>query len=263
MPSQPHHQAAYLDGIAIPLRISSAPTLAPGPSQILIKTAAVAINPVDWKMQDTGRALSAYPFILGRDLAGHVVAVGRDVETLQPGARVLAQSLSLSTKKLEEGTFQEYVLADVKSTASISDAMSYEQACVLPLAVATSASALFSPTGLNLPLPEHGAQPRGTGAVLIWGGSSSVGCAGIQLAVAAGCEVYTTCSKKNFGLVEALGARKVFDYRSPSVVGDIVAELQELTKVVGVFDGESKVLPPSSVLGNLVGGLPSHGNLFT
>jgi len=96
--------------------------------------------------------------------------------------------------------------------------------CVLPLAVATSASALFSPGGLDLPLPEHSARPRATGAVLIWGGSSSVGCAGIQLAVAAGCEVYATCSKRNFGLVKALGVKKVLDYRSPSVVGDVVGK---------------------------------------
>jgi hypothetical protein len=62
-----------------------------------------------------------------------------------------------------------------------------------------------------------------------------VGCAGTQLAVPAGCEVYATCSKKNFGLVEALEVKKVFNYRPPSVVGDVVAELGKATKVVGLI----------------------------
>jgi NADPH:quinone reductase-like Zn-dependent oxidoreductase len=71
------------------------------------------------------------------------------------------QSLSLNSQKLEEGTFQEYVLAGVKSTAGIPDAMNYEQACVLPLAVATSASALFSPGGLDMPLSSIVRSPVG------------------------------------------------------------------------------------------------------
>lgn len=242
------HQATYLDGIAKPLRIGSAPTPSPGPNQVLIKAKAVAINPVDWKIQDLGLSVTKFPFVLGRDVAGSVVAVGADVRTLQAGSRVLAHSQSLSTKKNDEGTFQEYVLAGAKSTAQIPDDMSYEHASVLPLAISTSAAGLFSPSGLGLPLPSHSPQPGGGIAVLIWGGSSSVGCVGIQLAVAAGIDVYTTCSKRNFGLVEALGAKKVFDYSSPSVVDDIVAELQKVAEVGGVFDGELKILSPSPMV---------------
>lgn len=57
----------------------------------------------------------------------------------------------------------------------------------------------------------------------------------IQLAVAAGYSVITTASPKNFEYVKKLGASEVFDYRSPTVVEDLVAAFQE-KKTIGAFD---------------------------
>jgi hypothetical protein len=51
----------------------------------------------------------------------------------------------------------------------------------------------------------------------------------IPLAVAAGYEVFTTASPKNFGYVKALGASQVFDYRSKTVVNDIIWALKDKT----------------------------------
>ena len=61
---------------------------------------------------------------------------------------------------------------------------------------------------------------------MVWGGSTSVGCNAIQLAVAAGYGVITTCSPRNFEKMARLGARAAFDYNSPTVVADIVAALR-------------------------------------
>ena len=58
--------------------------------------------------------------------------------------------------------------------------------------------------------------------LLIWGGSTSVGSNAIQLAVAAGYEVITTCSPKNFEYVKRLGASQAFDYNSKTVVNDLI-----------------------------------------
>lgn len=58
--------------------------------------------------------------------------------------------------------------------------------------------------------------------VLIWGGSTSVGSCAIQLAVAAGYEVVTTASPRNFDYVRQLGASEVFDYRDAAVVDTLV-----------------------------------------
>ena len=84
-------------------------------------------------------------------------------------------------------------------------------------------------------LSTHHGSPRPTGqAVLVWGGSTSVGSNAIQLAVAAGYEVITTCSPKNFDYVKRLGASQAFDYRGNAVVGEIVAALKG-KKLAGAF----------------------------
>ena len=58
--------------------------------------------------------------------------------------------------------------------------------------------------------------------LLVWGGSTSVGSNAIQLAVAAGYEVITTCSPRNFEYVKRLGASQAFDYNSKTIVDDLV-----------------------------------------
>lgn len=49
-----------------------------------------------------------------------------------------------------------------------------------------------------------------------------MGCNAIQLAVAAGYEVVSTSSPKNFDLLRSLGATEVFDYNDPCSVDKIV-----------------------------------------
>ena len=57
----------------------------------------------------------------------------------------------------------------------------------------------------------------------------SVGSNAIQLAAAAGYEVITTASPRNFEYVQSLGAAQAFDYNSPGVVPDIIAALEGRT----------------------------------
>lgn len=51
----------------------------------------------------------------------------------------------------------------------------------------------------------------------------------IQLAAAAGYEVVTTASPRNFDFVRKLGAGQVFDHHSPTVVDDVLRALQGTT----------------------------------
>lgn len=62
--------------------------------------------------------------------------------------------------------------------------------------------------------------------LLIYGGSTATGMAGIQLAKLSGLTVITTCSPHNFDLMKRLGADAVFDYKSPTCG----AEIKQLTK---------------------------------
>ncbi|KAF2158796.1 hypothetical protein M409DRAFT_38088, partial [Zasmidium cellare ATCC 36951] len=71
--------------------------------------------------------------------------------------------------------------------------------------------------------------------VLVWGGSSSVGCVAIQMAVAAGYEVFATASPRNHELCKSLGAATVFDYGKAEVEAEMLAALQG-KQVAGALD---------------------------
>lgn len=60
----------------------------PGPGEILVKIHATALNPVDWKIQASGRFYDKYPAVLGLDSAGTVEEVGEGVSIFKQGDRV-------------------------------------------------------------------------------------------------------------------------------------------------------------------------------
>lgn len=48
-----------------PLKVDHAPMPSPGADEVVIKNKAVAVNPVDWKIQDSGLFIQSYPNVLG------------------------------------------------------------------------------------------------------------------------------------------------------------------------------------------------------
>ncbi|KAI9835646.1 MAG: hypothetical protein M1838_005236 [Thelocarpon superellum] len=238
MPSvKPSNFAAFLTGSKVhPLEVRSAPYTSPSAHQIVVKNAVVAVNPVDWIKQDIGEFLYGwikYPFVLGYDVAGEVVEAGSAVTRFKAGDRVVGLSVGMEEKintSVQSG-FQNYTVLLDHMVAPIPDAISYENAVVIPLGLSTAASGLFQKDQLALELPTVPARaPSSIGKTLIvWGGATSVGCNAIQLAVAAGYQVVTTASPKNFDLVKKLGASQAFDYRSKTVVSDMIAALQGQT----------------------------------
>ncbi|PYH40728.1 zinc-binding alcohol dehydrogenase family protein [Aspergillus saccharolyticus JOP 1030-1] len=214
-----------------PFEVRSAPYTQPGEGEVVIRTHAVAINPIDWTLQGQGTSLMyqwlTYPNILGTDVAGEVVEVGQKVSTLRIGDRILGKACGTDEKinSHTQGGFQLYVVLAAHMVCPIPTGMSYEAAAVLPLGVCTAACGLFEPDQLNLQPPRADPAPTGQ-TVIIWGGASSVGSCAIQLARAAGYKVFATASPKNFAFVTELGATRVFDYRSPTVVADMIAACQ-------------------------------------
>jgi NADPH:quinone reductase-like Zn-dependent oxidoreductase len=227
MSSHPSNQAAWLTADkATPLEIKEAPYPVPEPNEIVIQPRAVAINPVDTATQTRGTNLFpwlTYPRTLGMDLAGTVVEVGSAVSRFKAGDRVLAHPDVLS--KNAAGAFQMFVVAQENMAAHFPENASFEQACVLPACLSTAACGLFQKDYLGLEYPTVPPTPKGK-TLLVWGGSTSVGCNGIQLGAAAGYEVVTTCSPHNFEYVKKLGASYTFDYKSPTVVEDILEVLK-------------------------------------
>ena len=164
-----------------------------------------------------------YPFIFGFDAAGEVVEVGPGVTRFKVGQRVIGHTTGTdqTNNSPAHGAFQIYTVLLVNASSPIPSTLSYESAAVLPLGVSTAACGLFQKDQLGLQYPSTSPKPTGK-TLLVWGGSTSVGCNAIQLAVAAGYEVITTCSPKNFAFVKKLGASQAFDYNSKTVITDLI-----------------------------------------
>lgn len=84
-----NNQAAWIPNAKEQLKVDSAPYSRPDADEVVIKNGALAINPVEWKVQDSGMFIKNWPNILGCDVAGEVVEVGSDVKNVQKGQRVL------------------------------------------------------------------------------------------------------------------------------------------------------------------------------
>lgn len=214
------------------MTISEAPYYSPGPNELVIKTEAVAINPADVLLQTTGMLITEYPTILGCDAAGVVEEVGADLAaSFKRGDRVIGQTGPIEHSKYS--AFQEYVVLKSPMLCKVPANVAFTDAVVLPLGVTTAASCLFGEGVLNLQLPST--DPKAGKVLLIWGASSSVGFCGLQLAVAAGHEVFAIASSRNHELLKSVGAAQCFDYRSETLTADIVKALAG-KELIGAMD---------------------------
>ncbi|OOF91851.1 hypothetical protein ASPCADRAFT_56526 [Aspergillus carbonarius ITEM 5010] len=205
-----NNAAAWLSAAkAHPFQVKEAPLWKPEENEVLVRNHAVAINPVDSSLQSRAWWPMNYPTMLGQDVAGEVIAVGPNVTRFKPGDRILGHAVGMATKRNQDNAFQAHTIVQVNMASELPDHIPYENAAVLPLAFSTACCGLFQ--------------------------DDCVGSNAIQLAVAAGHEVITTASPKNFDYVKKLGATQVLDYSSPTVTEDLVQALQGKT-LAGVMD---------------------------
>ncbi|USW54060.1 Putative GroES-like superfamily, alcohol dehydrogenase-like, NAD(P)-binding domain superfamily [Septoria linicola] len=240
MPGAGGNQAAWIDKEPRnPLRVGPADTPTAGDGEIVVKNHAIAINPVDWKIQDYGIFVQQFPFILGTDVAGEVVEVGSNVTRFKKGDRVLGHAISLGNQKSQHGGFQLYTAIDESFAAPIPSKLSFTEATVLPLAISTAGQGLYDEREkgfLGLPYPSLEPQPCNK-TIVVWGGSSSVGALAIQLATASGAKVVAVASKHNHAFVKKLGAVAAVDYNDPTIVDDVVKGIQTAGgEFAGVYD---------------------------
>lgn len=156
----------------------SIPALKAG--HILVKVAAVALNPIDWMKVDSFPAPDS---ILGCDYAGTVEAIGEnvDLEQFKEGDRVCGYILGGNRLKPDEGAFADYALAQADVQQHIPDDMSFEEAAALGAGILSAFMGLFLKLGLKKPSAEEPLPGQGE-HVLIYGGSSASGALAIQLA---------------------------------------------------------------------------------
>ncbi|KAK7699106.1 hypothetical protein SLS64_011883 [Diaporthe eres] len=228
------NQGAYLPAArANPLSVGLVDYPSVGDGEIIVKVAAAAVNPMDWFVQIMGEKLFSwlkYPYTPGSDVAGVVVEVGPGVTRFKKGDRVVSLAAGFKSRN---GGFQTYCALSTGLSSPIPEDLDFAKAAVLPLGLVTAAAGLFQKDHLGLDHPKVGGAPPNGKTVLIWAGSSSVGSNAIQLAAAAGYEVFTTSSPKNFDYCERLGASRVFDYKSETIKEDLIRAFEGKTSAGG------------------------------
>lgn len=194
-----------------------------GPSEVAIKVTATAINPIDWKIRDQATLLGDseenYPAVLGSDAAGEIVAVGSDITGFTVGDRVFFQGI---LTRYDNCTFQQYCKMPAELVSHTPESISDEQAAGVQLALMAVVTGFYHKTGHALaPGPwevEKGGREYGKGkAIVILGGSSSVGQYAIQMARLSGFErIVTNSSASHIDHLKSLGASVVLDRKTQS-----------------------------------------------
>ena len=229
------NQAAVLKEPKAQLTIEDRPISKPSANELLVKNTAFATNPVDWKMQSFGHLIESYPTTLGSDIAGTVEAVGSGVTHFKQGDRVAGFADVLASKNPDNGAFQQYTILKDSGAARLPDSISFEEGSILPMSIATAAVGVF--LAMEIPRPPA----KQSGGFLVWGASSSVGTAVVQIAKSLGYIVYGVCSPRHSDYVKKLGAQETFDHNSLSVVKDITQALKASNQhVVMAYDAISE-----------------------
>lgn len=247
--------SAFLDAPNTPLRIASSPIPEPGPNDIIVRNHAVAVNTID-PAQAAGFNVKQYPTVLGHDLAGEVFAAGANVTKFQRGDRVIGHAWQFSTGEAADGAFSLYSRVPARNAAILPDHITYTDGAVLPLALDTAAAGFYQSTHLDLDLPKADAEQKENAhkVVVVYGGSSSVGAAAIQLASNAGYRVLATSSTANFEVCRECGASEVFDYKSGTIAKDIAHAVGSdqfvgLYNAIGIPESFDVVTPIMEALG--------------
>ena len=173
----------------------------PGRGDVLVQVGAASVHPGDYFVMTGEPYVVRLVFglrrprhgIPGRDLAGVVAAVGKDVIALRPGDEVFGWSTA--------GTLAEYACVPADHLVSVPASVSVVDAAAVPTSALTALQALRKIANV---------QPGQT--VLVTGASGGVGSFAVQIAKAFGAEVTGVCSTRNVELVRSLGADHVLDY---------------------------------------------------
>lgn len=150
------------------------------PGWLLVRNAAVALNPCDFKMA----ARFPTPGLKdGVDFAGTVVAIGSEGTEFTVGDRVFGCVTGNKQDDPESGSFSEYVKIEIIYALKIPAGVSFETAMAFnPACISTIALALHQ--CLKMPttpdeVTVYAAKKSDT--VLVYGGSSSIGLLAIQM----------------------------------------------------------------------------------
>lgn len=206
-------KAVIQEGFGSPeevLRLGEIAQPVPRDDEVLVRVRAASVHADVWHMV-TGR-----PYVMrlmrmgaglrrpkdpvpGTDLAGEVVAVGKDVTRFQAGDAVFGEGFREYSWK-NGGTFAEYAAVPQDTLALKPDGVSFEEASTVPT------SGIIALTNLRDDRIKPGHR------VLVNGAGGAVGSIAVQLAKASGAHVTGVDCTEKLELLRSLGADCVVDY---------------------------------------------------
>ncbi|MDN3519777.1 NADPH:quinone oxidoreductase family protein [Aquisalimonas lutea] len=153
------------------LVLGTAPVPRADNGQLLVRVHAAGLNFAD-ALVVGGRYQIRHepPFVPGSELSGEVIAIGEDITDFCPGDRVMAQ--------VDIGAFADYTVVDARRAQHVPKEMSDDEAAAFYVAYGTAGAALL-----------HRCRLTPSETVLVFGASSGVGLAALQVAKATGCSV--------------------------------------------------------------------------
>ena len=210
------------------------------PDKVKIQIKASALNHLDiWVRIGFPRLPIPIPIILGSDGSGTIVEVGDNINTYHTGEDVVIQPGTFCRKcqncnhgrenycqeygilgETENGTQADYIVLDPINIHSKPDNLSYEEAASMPLVFMTAYQMLIKRAKL-----------QSSETVLVYGGTSGVGSAAIQISRELGAQVIATAGNDDkCQYSKNVGAHHVVNHNQDNWLD----EVRNITKTNGI-----------------------------
>jgi NADPH:quinone reductase-like Zn-dependent oxidoreductase len=222
------------------LEYTEVPQPEPGPSEVLVRVRACALNHLDlWSRRGLPGIQFPLPLIPGSDIAGEILRAGAEAKRVRLGDKVVlspgvgcgqcaacASGYDNQCRRyallgyMRNGGCAEYVVAPEVNALPMPEGLSFEEAAAVPLVFLTAWHMLITR-----------AQLKPGEDVLVLGAGSGIGSAAIQIAKLTGARVMATAgSPAKFDKARALGADEMIQHGQQ----DIAEEVRRLTGRRGV-----------------------------
>ena len=186
----------------------------PNDTQVLIQVGATSVNRPDIVQREGNYPPSpGESDVLGLEVAGTVIELGKDVTDWRLGDRVVAL--------VGGGGYAQFAIAYADHLIRIPESMSFQEAACICESYITAYLNLFRIAGL-----------RNGQSVLLHGGGGGVNTAAVHIchALVPEATVIVTTSSRKVELVRALGVASVIDYQKQ----DFTEEVKRITQGRGV-----------------------------
>lgn len=176
----------------------------PGAGDVLVKVAAIGINPEDMLERNgdlKDRWPLHFPAIIGLDVSGTVIAAGDGVTDLQVGDRVCAWSYH---------TYAELVADKATIFSKVPETMNLVDAAAVPLVGVTGSQLISVAGGL-----------RAGQTVLVSGAAGAVGRCAVYMAKVSGAHVIAGVERFQLDQAESIGADETIALDDPAAFAAI------------------------------------------